>query len=428
MKKQIKLLVTIIFSFIWLLISIKLSIKWIGELTNLYHLVFTIIIVTGIAYLPGFIGINLIISLILLRLKPLVEPKIKAITILIPVYNEEKNIYQVLLSIYKQDYLGVIKIIIIDNGSTDNTLNEVLRGKNDLSLNITILKESNKGKYNALNLGLNSVETDYFITLDGDTILHKRAISIILSAISNSSETVAAVAGGILVLNDQDNLLTKMQVYDYLLSISSVKNMQSTFTSTLVAQGAFSIYRTCDIKAMGGWDNFLGEDIILTWKLLKNKKEILFEPRAISFTVVPKSIKSFLKQRSRWARGMIEGLRLIKPWEQGSIYARYLTFIDLIIPFIDLSYVFFFIPGVILGLANRFYLFGPFSLTVIPLIILYFFLMYQTQKQNVLKPLKLSLNLNFFSFILFILLYQALVAYASLVGYFQEWFKIKRRW
>lgn len=428
MIKRIKLSITILFAIMWLLISIKLSLYWIKELNNVFHIVIVIIIITGIAYLPGFIGINLIASLILLKLKPNIQVNPCQVTILIPIHNEEKNIYDTLFSIARQDYEGMIKIIVIDNDSRDQTLLKVKQAIEDFNLDIDILSELQLGKDKALNKGLAYVNTPYFITLDGDTVLHFQAIRTIFSTIINGGEEVGAVAGGILVKNDDENLLTKMQVYDYLLSISSIKNMQSMYSSTLVAQGAFSIYQTAIIKALGGWDDVLGEDIILTWKLLKIKKQVLFEPRALCFTVVPNNIKSFLKQRSRWARGMIEGLRLIKPWEQGTIYAKYLTLIDFIIPFIDLSYVLFFIPGVILGLANKFYLFGPFSLSVIPLVVFCFYLMYETQKRNVLKPLKVKLKLNLIAFLLFIIIFQALIAYASLIGYFQEWFKIKRKW
>ena len=144
--------------------------------------------------------------------------------------------------------------------------------------------------------------------MDADTVLHEQALSLISAKIAQEEKN-GAVAGGIFVKNRNDNLLTRMQYYDYFLSINAIKHLQSHYGSTLVAQGAFSIYDTALVKELGGWDEADGEDIVLTWKILRSKRSVLFEPRAASFTVVPSTIKSFFRQRRRWAKGMIEGLR-----------------------------------------------------------------------------------------------------------------------
>ena len=68
-----------------------------------------------------------------------------------------------------------------------------------------------------------------------------------------------------MVENQTDNLLTRMQGWDYRLGINGVKRMQSAYNSALVAQGAFSAYWTEDLRAVGGWPDAIGEDIVLTW-------------------------------------------------------------------------------------------------------------------------------------------------------------------
>ncbi|CAH2213818.1 glycosyltransferase [Tepidibacter aestuarii] len=61
---------------------------------------------------------------------------------------------------------------------------------------------------------------------------------------------------------------------------------------------------------MGGWPDAIGEDIVLTWKFLSNNWKVYFEPLAVAFTEVPVVLKYFYRQRSRWARGMIEALKV----------------------------------------------------------------------------------------------------------------------
>ena len=62
------------------------------------------------------------------------------------------------------------------------------------------------------------------------------------------------------------NFLTRMQGWDYRLGINGVKRTQAAYNSALVAQGAFSAYWADDIRAVGGWPDAIGEDIVLTWR------------------------------------------------------------------------------------------------------------------------------------------------------------------
>lgn len=65
------------------------------------------------------------------------------------------------------------------------------------------------------------------------------------------------------VKNDKKNFITKLQQWDYTLGIFGVKLYQGNYNSTLVAQGAFSAYKTCLLKQIGGWQNCVGEDLAL---------------------------------------------------------------------------------------------------------------------------------------------------------------------
>ncbi len=53
-------------------------------------------------------------------------------------------------------------------------------------------------------------------------------------------------------------------------------------------------------------------------------------------------------QRSRWARGMFEGLRKNPPTRQPRVLAKFVAGIDYLVPFLDVGYIFFWIPGFIL--------------------------------------------------------------------------------
>ena len=78
-----------------------------------------------------------------------------------------------------------------------------------------------------------------------------------------------------------------MQQWDYRLGINGVKRMQAAYNSALVAQGAFSVYWTDDVRAVGGWPDAIGEDIVLTWSLMDSRGLVQYEPCALAATVVP---------------------------------------------------------------------------------------------------------------------------------------------
>lgn len=196
-----------------------------------------------------------------------------------------------------------------------------------------------------------------------------------------------------------------------------------------MAQGAFSLYKTSVVQNVGGWSDAIGEDIVLTWKMLKQGYRVYFEPHAVAFTDVPTKLSHFAKQRSRWARGMIEGLREVKPWQQPSIYHKFLTGIDLVIPYMDLSYTIFWIPGVILAVFfQKYYIVGPMMLLVFPLTLASFYILYYYQANVVFKNLNLKVRKNNFGFVIFILCYQIIMSPVSLYGYAQELIGAKRVW
>ncbi len=415
-------------AFMWLLFSIVISIPWINDLSLLVGKIGAILIIAGIGYIPGYVNAFMVVSLLLDRQPPFktLNPE-DAVTIVVPCRNEGKNIGETLRYIKKQDYKGNIYVIIADNASSDNTATAALEAGMELGLNVKVLYEGKAGKFNALNTALNYVTTDYVITLDADTLLHKSAVRYIMSRIKSAPEDVFAVAGAVLVRNSRENLWTRLQEWDYFLGIASIKRMQGLYQGTLVAQGAFSVYKTEALKQVGGWPDAIGEDIVLTWNFLRHGMRVYFEPMAVAFTKVPVTFKHLYRQRSRWARGMIEALKIVKPWQQPIKYVRYLTSINLIMPYMDVVFTFCWIPGLILAFFGKFWLVGPMTLLVLPLTLLLNYILYRYQSY-VFESLNLKIRKNRFGFVLYVLVYQIFMSPMSVLGYIQEAFSLGRVW
>jgi biofilm PGA synthesis N-glycosyltransferase PgaC len=416
------------FAFLWMLLSIYLSIPWIRELGTHITIPGAVFIIAGIAYIPGYMNAFMISSLLFDKQPVLkVNDPSEPITILVACHNEETAIGTTLEYIKKQDYRGQIQVIVIDNNSTDRTFEKAAEAGKKLGLNLLVIREHKPGKNHALNTALSYTKTDMFITLDADTLLHKSAVRYIVSRKLSSPPDVCAVAGTVLVRNSRENFWAKMQEWDYFLGIASIKRLQGLFQGTLVAQGAFSLYETEAIRKVKGWPDAIGEDIVLTWNLLSTNHRVYFEPLAVAFTDVPVTLKHFFRQRSRWARGMIEALKVVKPWEQKSIYTKYLTGANLIMPYLDFVYTFFWIPGLILAFFGYHWIVGPATLFVLPLAMLVNYILYRYQKE-VFRQLQLKIRKNKLGFIAFVLCYQMFMSPISVWGYIQEFFRLKRIW
>lgn len=422
-------LISIMIALLYLAFSIFISINWIYDIACYFGYFVAIYLVTFIALIPGFVYIFTLISLLFDKKKKKTNPQKEAdVTVLIPVYNAKNSIKETLESIKKQKYSGNICINIIDDGSNDGTL-ELLKSM-DLDSNINLIESPHQGKAAALNKALKCVKTDYTITIDSDTVLHPLAIRNIMNKLIHSNEKTAATAGCLFVKNAKKTFITKLQEWDYTLGIFGVKLIQGNYNSTLVAQGAFSAYKTKAIKEIGGWKSCVGEDIVLTWQLLSNGYETNFAKNAIAYTEVPEKFKDLGKQRKRWARGMIEAFKKVKIFKSKKLSpkSRHLMFMNIFFPFIDLALLIFVPLGLILLALGSPLLISWISLLVIPLGLL-LCLVIEIKRNNMLKEIDCKLEKrSILAFIVYILLYAFILAPFCIAGYVLELINYKKEW
>lgn len=421
--------ISIIFALFCLLLSIFINITWIIDISCSFGYFLAIYLVTFIALIPGFNFIFMFVSLLFHKKeKKKCMKKEPDVTVLIPVYNTKKSIKETIKSIRNQKYCGNIYITIIDDGSTDGSL-ELLKSM-ELDSDVTLIESPHVGKAQALNKGLDCVKTDYTITIDSDTVLHPLAIRNIMHELINSNEKNVATAGCLFVRNCKNSFITKLQEWDYSLGIFGVKLLQGYYHSTLVAQGAFSAYKTKPLREIGGWKDCVGEDIVLTWALLSKGYETSFAEDAIAFTGVPESLGSLGKQRLRWARGMIEAFKKVNIFKSSKINfkSKFLMFLNLFFPFIDFALLVFVPLGLILLILGNPLLISWVSLLVILLGIL-LCLLIEWKRKCLLKKLDCKLEKRSkLAFIFYILLYAFILAPYCLIGYISELINFKKKW
>lgn len=418
-----KFYLTMIVGMIWLAPSIYLAIWLANDTISYLPALYVWWVIIGIALLPGFLMMSMFISNILHFKKKKYPDTNMPITIIMCAHNEEETIQDTIRCICQQLYLGTIRLLVIDNCSTDHT-KELIHQAISYGTNrckVEYVYCGNLGKANALNHALELVTTKYFLTVDADTYLESNAVQRIMNHITTKKS--ACVAGNLFVKNVKKNLITRMQNYDYLLSIASIKRFQGSHDSTLVAQGAFSAYETNAVKDTGGWTHSIGEDIILTYQILSQGKKSTYEPMAVGYTTVPASFSEFYNQRKRWAVGMIEGLAHVKPWKQKTLYSRYFVSLNLLIIYMDLAFLFGFIPSVIWAFFGYFYFVGLLTLLTVFFSILLFLSMYIYQKR-----LNIPFTNSLIGFVFFVLFFQIIQSPAALHGYVLKLLHQKGTW
>lgn len=104
------------------------------------------------------------------------------VDIIVPMFNQEQCIEKCIESILKQTY-KMIHLILVDDGSTDNTL-KICRKYKEISY-ITIVTQKNQGVAAARNKGLSYTEGDCIVFIDADDYVANNYIETLVNSIEN---------------------------------------------------------------------------------------------------------------------------------------------------------------------------------------------------------------------------------------------------
>jgi poly-beta-1,6-N-acetyl-D-glucosamine synthase len=428
-----KLAMMLVVSLAWLALSVYLALPWMADLSNAIGRPLAWFVIAGVALVPGSVNAFLIAGLLFDRRPHFVPPaSMPAISILIAAYNEEANVRETLGSFRRQRYAGRMEIIVIDDGSTDATRTLVMEAIAQPRPANQVLRlvemPANAGKALALNAGLAVSSHALVVTLDADTLLYKDALTnLVTNQVSSPPET-AATAGTVLVRNSRVNILTKIQEWDYFLGIAIVKRVQSLLQGTMVAQGALSVYRKDALVQVGGWQDTVGEDIVLTWALAEAGYRIGYAENAFVFTNVPETYREFFRQRKRWARGLMEAFRRYPGVLHHFRLNTPFVYLNLAFPYLDFVYLFAFVPGVLLALVfHKYLVVGLMTLLLIPIAIVLNSVMFNRQRR-IFEEYGLKVRRNAAGMIVFTLAYQLFLTPATLCGYAAEVLQRRKTW
>ena len=226
-----------------------------------------------------------------------------SVTVIVPAYREERVVVRTVESLLAQQYAGSLQVIVVDDGSPDNTYT-VAKAAFDGDARVTVLQKSNGGKSSALNLGIAHAAGSIVIGLDADTLFEPDTVAQLVQPLADPR--VAAVAGNAKVGN-RLNLITRWQAVEYVTSQNLDRRAFSMLNGITVVPGAVGAWRRDAVAAVGGFSHdTLAEDQDLTLALLERGHRVAYAPDAIAWTEAPDTVKGLLKQRFRWSFGTLQ--------------------------------------------------------------------------------------------------------------------------
>jgi len=226
----------------------------------------------------------------------------KPLSIIVPAYNEQETITDNLKSILKLNY-PEFEIIVVNDGSTDNTMKKLKEEFNLKTFNrsynedietkqikniykstshpeLFIIDKENGGKGDALNAGVNLSGYPLVCNVDADSLIDSKALLSIVAPFVNDWRVVAA-GGTVRIANSskvQDGkvkevrlskkYLVRMQVIEYLRAFLFGRVGWASLNSLLIISGAFGVFKKKHLIKAGGYNtNTVGEDMELVLRL-----------------------------------------------------------------------------------------------------------------------------------------------------------------
>lgn len=234
------------------------------------------------------------------------KPIAPFVSLAIPAYNEEKVLTKTVDSLANLNYpKNKFEIIIVNDGSKDNTLKEALslqKKYNNAKINLIIIDKKNGGKASAMNCALKKARGEFFACVDSDSYVDPDALKNAITYFTE--EKIGAIISVIKVFNPK-NIYQKIQRVEYILCFL-MRKLMGYIDTLAVTPGVLSIYRTKVIKEVGGFDEGnITEDLEIGLRVKKAGYKIKMASTSHTYTEVPVNFKELLAQRVRWFRGFI---------------------------------------------------------------------------------------------------------------------------
>ena len=239
--------------------------------------------------------------------KPTRPTHYPTVDVLVPCWNKGATLGGTIESLLALDYpKDKLNIIVIDDGSTDNTYEAAQKFASEPQ--VQVYQKKNEGsKYSALNFGLAHSRGELVGCLDADSFVTKDALLEMVKAFENDPSVMAAAPA--MKVNKPHSILELMQTVEYTFGIF-YKKMFDNLHAISVLPGPFSVYRRSVFAQVGLFRKaHHTEDMEMAFRLHSHGLKLVNVHTALVYTNVPKTVGALVRQRTRWSRGFLENSR-----------------------------------------------------------------------------------------------------------------------
>ena len=231
--------------------------------------------------------------------------RLRDICVIIPAYNEERFILRCLESVknldYPKDRMG---IIVVDDGSTDNTSSLVddYFKTNSHRLNARLIVQSPRGgKALAINQALTDCNSEIVLLTDADTLLREDAMKEIVKNFDDPS--VGAVTGRLSMINFNESSATKLEkIYRGVFDI--LRKGESRLDSTPIFNGPLVAVRRELLENLEA--DTIADDTEIAIRTREKGYRAIFDPQALVYANTPTGFAQRLRQKTRRGVGIIQ--------------------------------------------------------------------------------------------------------------------------
>ncbi len=263
----------------------------------------------------------------------------------IPCFNESPDLVEQSIRTVL-DGRGPQTVVVIDDGSTNGVQQRLAQLAEVLPIHVHYFPE-NRGKREALHVAVTRLlddDVDFVVTIDSDTLLEPEALVRVVEPLEDPK--IAASTGNVPLVNERQNLLTRMIGTYYSVGLIIDKQAQSVIRSVDSCSGCLAAYKAPLLRSLideFAAQRFLGEqcthseDRHLTNLVLRGGHDVVYVSEAVSWTETPATVRGFLRQQRRWKRGYIREsvYTLSYAWRNKRLLFVQILFWDLTAPFLS---------------------------------------------------------------------------------------------
>ena len=227
------------------------------------------------------------------------------VSMLVPCWNEERTVGKTIDSLLAMDYpKDKLEIIVIDDGSKDRTAEIASMYAEKYPGQVRLFRKENGGKYTAMNWGIEHSTGELIGCLDADSFVAPDGLIEMVKMFQSDPEIMALAPA--MKVSRPHTMIEMMQAVEYTFGVF-YKKMFDNLSAISVLPGPFSMYRRATFDKIGLFRHAHNtEDMEMTFRMHAHHLKIANAHTAHVYTTVPKSIRTLVKQRTRWSQGFLQ--------------------------------------------------------------------------------------------------------------------------